>query len=115
MKVCELLIPSCAAVVATVAVSSEYVGKTEVANAKEIAAVSLKAAAEAEEILSAAERAKAILPLCVGLSATASAFALLMPSLLQELALALSMPSLPVQASAVYLVMPVLSVLSAAV
>ena len=37
-------------------------------------------------------------------------FALLMPSLLQELALALSMPSLPVQASAVYLVMPVLSV-----
>ena len=33
-----------------------------------------------------------------------------MPSLLQELALALSLPSLPAQASALYLVMPVLSV-----
>jgi len=115
MKVCELLIPSCAAIVATVSVSSEYLGKTEVANAKEIAAVSLKAAAEAEEILSNAERAKAILPLCVGLSATASAFALLVPLLLEEIALALGMPSLPVQASAVFLVMPVISVLSAAV
>ena len=31
--------------------------------------------AQAEEILSAAERAKAIIPLCVGLSATASACA----------------------------------------
>ena len=44
--------------------------------------VTLQAAAEAEVRLAQAERAKAVVPLCVGVSATASAFALLAPALL---------------------------------
>ena len=74
-----------AALSAAIGLSAEYVGKTAVSRGKEVAAVTLQAAAESEAILAQAERAKAVVPLCVGLSATASAFALLAPELVAEL------------------------------
>ena len=82
----ELLVPSAAALSAAVGISAEYVGKIAVCNGKEIAAVTIQAAAECEGILAAAERAKAIVPLCVGVSTTASAFALLAPALMDQFA-----------------------------
>ena len=63
---------------------TRYVGKTAVSRGKEVAAITLQAAAESEAILAQAERAKAVVPLCVGLSATASAFALLAPEVSPE-------------------------------
>ena len=79
VKLVELIVPSMAALSAAIGLSAEYVGKTAVSRGKEVAAVTLQAAAESEAILAQAERAKAVVPLCVGLSATASAFALLAP------------------------------------
>ncbi|KAK3258254.1 hypothetical protein CYMTET_32694, partial [Cymbomonas tetramitiformis] len=76
-KVVELLVPATAALAASIGISAEYVGRVAVANGKEVAASALQAAAEAEQLLSKAERIKAVLPLCVGVSATCSAFALL--------------------------------------
>ena len=75
-----------AALSAAIGLSAEYVGKTSVAKGKEIAAVTLQAAAEAESYLAQAERAKAIVPLCVGIATTFSAFALLAPAFVAELA-----------------------------
>jgi hypothetical protein len=46
-------------------------------------AVTEKTAMEAEVLVAAALRAKAILPLCVGVSVTAASFALIAPSLLE--------------------------------
>ena len=83
LKVVELLVPSMAAVAASIGLSAEYVGKVAVSNGKEVAALAIQVAAEAEILLASAERTKAILPLCVGISTTASAFALLAPNLLQ--------------------------------
>ena len=51
-----------------------------VARGKEVAAITLMAAAEAETFLAQAERGKAIIPLCVGVATTASAFALVAPA-----------------------------------
>ena len=111
VKLVEVLVPSMAALSAAIGLSAEYVGKTSVARGKEIAAVTLQAAAEAEVRLAQAERAKAVVPLCVGVSATASAFALLAPALLGELA-----PKLGVQIiTEVYLICPLLAALGAAV
>lgn len=111
VKLVEVLVPSMAALSAAIGLSAEYVGKTSVAKGKEIAAVTLQAAAEAEVRLAQAERAKAVVPLCVGVSATASAFALLAPALLGELA-----PKLGVQIiTEVYLICPLLAALGAAV
>ena len=79
---------------------------------KEIAATTLLAAAEAELYLAQAERAKAIIPLCVGLSAAAAAFALLAPTLAAELALrGFGMQFV----TELYLICPIVSVLAAAV
>ena len=111
VKLVEVLVPSMAALSAAIGLSAEYVGKTSVAKGKEIAAVTLQAAAEAEVRLAQAERGKAVVPLCVGVSATASAFALLAPALLGELA-----PKLGVQIiTEVYLICPLLAALGAAV
>ena len=85
VKLVELIVPSMAALSAAIGLSAEYVGKTAVSRGKEVAAVTLQAAAESEAVLAQAERAKAVVPLCVGLSATASAFALLAPELVAEL------------------------------
>jgi hypothetical protein len=110
MKVVELLVPSMAAISAAVGLSAEYVGKTAVANGKEIAALAIQPAAESEALLASAERIKSILPLCVGISTTASAFALLIPSFLKELKLE-SYPFV----TELYLISPFVAVLGAAI
>lgn len=111
LKVVEVLVPAMAALSAAIGLSAEYAGKVAVARGKEIAANTLQAAAEAEALLAQAERAKAVIPLCVGLSATFAAFALLVPSLLTELT-----PALGVQViTEIYLVCPLFAVLAAAV
>lgn len=110
IKVVELLVPSMAAVSAAVGLSAEYVGKTAVANGKEIAALAIQAAAESEALLASAERIKSILPLCVGISTTASAFALLIPSFLKESKLE-NYPFV----TELYLISPFVAVLAAAI
>lgn len=111
LKVTEVLVPSCAALSAAVGVSAEYVGRTSVSNGKEIAAVTVQAAAEAEALLANAERAKAIVPLCVGISVTAGAFALLAPEILEGVGKSLGVELL----TELYLIFPIISVLAAAV
>lgn len=110
-SVVEVLVPSMAAVSASVGLSAEYVGKVCVSKAKEISALAIQAAAEAEVLLANAERSKAILPLCVGISTTASAFALLLPSLLNSVSAAFSVQLV----TEIYLLCPLIAVLSAAV
>jgi len=110
-KVVEVLVPSMAALSAAVGISAEYVGKVSVANGKEIAATALMAAAEAEVGLASAERAKAVIPLSVGISATATAFALLAPALLEDLGVRYGV----ILVTELYLVPPVFSVLAAAI
>lgn len=84
INVVEVLVPSMAAISASLGLTAEYVGKVEVSKGKEIAALAIQAAAEAEALLATAERTKAILPLCVGIATTSSAFALLAPSFLKS-------------------------------
>jgi hypothetical protein len=76
-----------------------------------VAALAIQAAAEAEAVLAAAERSKAILPVCVGASTTASAFALLMPSLAADIGTRLSIEVY----TQVFLLCPVIAVLAAAI
>lgn len=84
-KLTEVLVPAMGAIAAAIGLSAEYVGKTAVSTGKEIAAEALRASAEAEGLLAKAERSKAVVPLCVGISATASALALLAPVVLSEI------------------------------
>ena len=79
---------------------------------KEVAATTLQAAAEAELYLAQAERAKAIIPLCVGIGATAAAFSLLAPALVADLAAKGFGIGL---ATEVYLFSPLIAVLAASV
>lgn len=110
-EVVELIIPTMAALAAALGLTFEYVGKVAVAGGKEVAATSLQVAAESEMQLAAAERAKAVLPLCAGISASASAIALLAPTLLEHL-----IPNAAVLVSAEYfLICPCVSILAAAV
>ena len=60
-------------------VAAEYGGRVATATAKEVAAVALRTASEAEAALAAAERAKSACPLCAGLAAAAAAVALALP------------------------------------
>lgn len=83
-KIVELIAPAMAALAATIGVSAEYSGRMTSAEGKEVAAVTLQAAAEAEAVLSRSERVKAIMPLCVGISAGGAAFSLLAPALIEE-------------------------------
>ena len=110
-KLVEVLVPSMAALSAAAGISAEYVGRAAVARGKEIASTTLQAAAESEQVLAQAERAKAIIPLCVGVAATASAFALLAPALLEEVAGKLGV-GLVIE---FYIVSPLLGVLAASV
>ena len=111
-SVVEVLVPSCAALAAAIGFSAEYAGKVAVSKGKEIAATTLQAAAEAELYLAQAERGKAIIPLCVGFSATAAAFALLVP----QIAIELAARGISLQfVTEIYLVCPIASVLAAAV
>ena len=111
IKVVEVLVPSMAALSAAVGISAEYVGRVAVSNGKEIAALAMQAAAEAEGVLAQSERVKAILPLCVGIATTASAFSLLAPALMAEIT---SLYGVDVVTEAL-LVFPLLAVLSAAI
>jgi hypothetical protein len=61
--------------------------------------------------LAQAERVKAILPLCVGIATTASAFALLAPMLAQELTKKYAIAF----ATEIYLFFPLVAVLAAAI
>ena len=111
-KVVEVLVPSMGALAAAVGFSAEYTGKVAVSRGKEIAATTLQAAAEAELYLAQAERAKAIIPLCVGISATASAFALVAPALVGELVTRGVTAAITTE---VFLLCPLFAVLAAAV
>ncbi|KAL1526170.1 hypothetical protein AB1Y20_014898 [Prymnesium parvum] len=111
MKLTEVLVPSMSALSAAIGISAEYTGRVAVSRGKEVAAVALQAAAESETLLAQAERSKAVIPLCVGLATTASAFALLAPALVAELA-----PKVGVAViTEIYLVCPLFAVLAAAV
>lgn len=72
-----------------------------------MAAATIACAAEAEGFLANAERAKAITPLCVGVSATATTFSLLVPVLLENIDINIL--------SEIYLACPLVSILCAAV
>lgn len=111
MNVVEVLVPAMAALSASVGISAEYVGKVAISNGKEIAALAIQAAAEGEALLAQAERVKAILPLCVGISTTASAFALLAPSFANELLTKFNIKFI----TEIYLLSPLVAVLAAAI
>jgi hypothetical protein len=106
-RVTEFLAPSLAALVAAVGISAEVVGKTAAANGKEVAAAAMQCVAEAEGLLANAERSKAVLPLCVGVSAVAASWALLVPVAMD------AVDSVQV-ATELYLLCPLVAVLSAA-
>jgi len=106
-----VLVPVAAAIPAAVGISSEYVGKISVFNGKEISACTLQAAAEAEAVLSGAERFKSMVPLCVGVSVTAGSFALIAPAFAHQCLARFGVTLAP----EVYLMFPLISVLSAAV
>ena len=110
-SVTEALAPAAAAFTASITIGSEYIGRVAVADGKEIAANTIQCAAEAEVFLANAERVKAISPLCVGLAATFSLFSLLIPSLVEALDFANS----PILITELYLLSPLVCVLSAAV
>jgi hypothetical protein len=84
IEVIEVLVPSLAALSASVGISAEYLGKVAVSEGKEYAALAIIAAAQAETLLASAERAKSVLPLCVGTSTLASAFSLVAQTLISE-------------------------------
>ena len=110
-SVSEALAPAAAAFTASITIGSEYIGRVAVADGKEIAANTIQCAAEAEVFLANAERVKAISPLCVGIAATFSLFSLLIPNLVE----ALSFSNSPVLITELYLLSPLVCVLSAAV
>lgn len=92
---------------AAVGIGAEYVGRVAVADGKEVAAAAIGCASEAEGLLANAERAKAVTPLCVGISATSTTLSLLVPVVLGSVEVSIL--------NEVYLVCPLISVLAAAV
>ena len=110
IKIIELLIPSLAALSASVGISAEYFGKVAVSNGKEFAALAIIAAAEAESILAEAERSSAILPFCVGIATSASAIALVVPAILKEISEKRMAPII----TEVYYICPVIAIVAAA-
>ena len=88
----EVVVPSAAAVCTFMGLSSEFAGKVAVADGKEIASLTIRAAAEAEALLAAAEREKAVIPLCVGSTVAALTFSLLAPHLLEGAAARFGLP-----------------------
>jgi hypothetical protein len=111
LKVVEVLVPSMAALSAAIGISAEYSGRVAVCNGKEIAALAMQAAAESEGVLAQSERVKAILPLCVGIATTASAFSLLAPALISELNNLYSVEII----TEIFLLFPLVAVLSSAI
>jgi len=113
-KITEVLAPACAAFSAAIGIGAEYTGKVAVADGKEVAATTLQCAAEAEMFLAKAERVKAVTPLCVGISATAATLSLVAPVLIETLVGEYGSKT-RFFSSELYLISPLLSVLSAAV
>mmetsp|Transcript_27168 Transcript_27168/g.47134 ORF Transcript_27168/g.47134 Transcript_27168/m.47134 type:complete len:528 (+) Transcript_27168:78-1661(+) len=111
-KVVEVLVPLMGALAAAVGFSAEYNGKVAVARGKEIASISLQAAAEAESYLAQAERAKSIIPLTVAFSASFAATALVVPELLEVLEHKGLFQALSTE---ILMVCPIICVLAAAV
>lgn len=109
--IAEFIAPSAAAFTAAIGIASEYTGKVAVADGKEVAAASIQCAAEAEGYLANAERAKAITPLCVGVSATSATLALLVPVLLDSIGVGGNLQLV----TEIYLLCPLVGVLAAAV
>lgn len=111
LELAKLITPCAAFGCALVGLWAEYVGKTANCNSKEMVKLAEQTAMEAEALVAAALRAKTILPLCVGVSVTASSFALLAPTLLENFG-----EDMNIQASTeFFLVMPLISVLGAAI
>ena len=110
IKIIELLIPSLAALSASVGISAEYFGKVAVSNGKEFAALAIIAAAEAESILAEAERSSAVLPFCVGIATSASAIALVVPAILKEISEKRMAPII----TEVYYICPIIAIVAAA-
>jgi hypothetical protein len=111
LELAKLITPCAAFVCTLVGLWAEYVGKSANFNSKEMVKLAEQTAMEAEALVAAALRAKTILPLCVGVSVTASSFALLAPTLLENFG-----EDMNIQASTeFYLVMPLVSVLGAAI
>ena len=106
-RLTEFLAPTAAAFSAAIGIGAEYVGRVAVADGKEVAAATMQCAAEAEGLLANAERAKAITPLCVGIGAVTTTFALLVPVLFDSI-----WENVP---NEVFLFCPLVSVLAAAV
>lgn len=113
-RITEVLAPACAAFSAAIGIGAEYTGKVAVADGKEVAATTLQCAAEAEMFLAKAERVKAVTPLCVGISATAATLSLVAPVLIETLVGEYGSKT-RLFSSELYLISPLLSVLSAAV
>jgi hypothetical protein len=101
--------PTTMTVSAAIGIGAEYVGRVNVADGKEVAAATLQCAAEAEGLLANAERSKCITPLCVGIGASVTTIALLVPVLLESAGLG------DIVVTEVYLACPLISVLAAAV
>lgn len=80
----ELLIPAMTAISATIGAVSEYQAKAAIANGREIVAMGQLATAESEIYLSQAERVKTVVPLCVGVAATAAGFTVLLPEFMES-------------------------------
>jgi len=107
-EVTDVLAPASAAFSAAIGIGAEYVGKVAVADSKEVAAAALACSAEAEGFLANAERVKAVAPICVGLGALAATFSLLIPVLIETM-------NLPSTLTEVYLLCPLLGILTASV
>lgn len=98
-------------VAASIGIGAEFVGKVAVADGKEVAAASIQCAAEAEGLLANAERSKAIIPLCVGIGASAASISLLIPVLLDSLNILDNLQLM----TEIYAICPLVAILSAAV
>jgi len=98
-------------VAASIGIGAEFVGRVAVADGKEVAAASIQCAAEAEGLLANAERTKAVIPLCVGVGASAATVSLLVPVLLDSLGVLSNLQLM----TEVYLCCPLVAVLAAAV
>jgi hypothetical protein len=110
-KITEFLAPASAAFAASIGIGAEFVGRVAVADGKEVAAASIQCAAEAEGLLANAERTKAVIPLCVGVGASAATVSLLIPVLLDSLGVLNNLQLM----TEVYLCCPLVAVLAAAV
>lgn len=111
-RIVHTFVPALAGLIFSIGCNAEYTGKVAVARGKEVSATTVKVAAEAEIYLARAERVKAIIGLCVGISATAAAYALIIPALIEDLEEVGVAEGL---LNDTYLIMPLIAGLAAAV